>query len=319
MRRAAAPRKRSLTIALAGAAALVALTVAPRSLPVRDSDASAPAAVGALAGSFPHLHRIALLVLENREYGAVIGNRHAPFLSGLARRYALATHYYAIGHPSLPNYLAMTGGSTFEIHHDCNACDSEAPSIVRQLDDAGISWRAYFEGLPRAGFLGRRDERYTKHFNPFVYYTGVRHGADRARILPLADLDAAHLPRFTWIAPDLCHDSHNCSVRSSDSYTARLVREVLGGLGPDGVLFVTWDEGTTREGAFDHRGGGHIALIAAGPMARRHATTRTVGNHYSLLRTIEAAFRLPALGRAGSPSTPLLTGLLERPATAGGG
>ena len=38
------------------------------------------------------------------------------------RRYALARSMYATTHPSLPNYLALTGGSTFGIHSDCTSC-----------------------------------------------------------------------------------------------------------------------------------------------------------------------------------------------------
>jgi phospholipase C len=288
--------------------------------PLFDSDATPPPtpAAGALARRFPHLGRVAVLVLENREYRNVIGTAHAPYLTRLAHRNALATRYYALGHPSLPNYLALTAGSTFDVTRDCNGCDFEKLNLLNQLDNAGISWKAYFEGLPRPGYLGRRHGHYSysKHLNPFVYYTSLAgQAADRSRIVPLRelqrDLQTRRLPRFLWIAPNLCHDSHYCPVRTSDSYVARLVPQVVHALGPHGVLFVTWDEGTTHAGAHGRPGGGHIPLIAVGPAARRGVVVRTVATHYSLLRTLEAGFRLPALGRAGSPSTPLLTGLLR--------
>jgi hypothetical protein len=102
---------------------------------------------------FDRPSRVAVLVLENRSYSEVIGNPQAPYLNGLARRYALATDYYAIGHPSLPNYIALIGGSTFEIRSDCNGCDVEARSLVGQLDAAGLSWKAYFDARSaRTGF-----------------------------------------------------------------------------------------------------------------------------------------------------------------------
>jgi phosphatidylinositol-3-phosphatase len=282
-----------------------------------DSDATPsppPAAVG-LATHFPRLGRVAVLVLENREYRDVMGVRRTPYLTQLARRYALASRYYALGHPSLPNYLALTAGSTFDVRRDCNGCDFEQPSILTQLDSAGISWKAYFEGLPRTGYLGTRHGWYSKHLNPFVYYESLAgHSADRSRIVPLRQLDRdlgqGRVPRFLWIAPNLCHDSHYCSVTSSDSYAARLVPGVLRALGPRGVLFVTWDEGTTHAGAHGAAGGGHVPLIAAGPAARRGAVMRTIATHYSLLRTVEAGLGLPALGQAGAPSTPLLGALL---------
>ena len=58
---------------------------------------------------------IAVVVMENAEYGQVIGGGAAPYIRSLARTYGLATGSYAITHPSLPNYLAFTGGSTFGI------------------------------------------------------------------------------------------------------------------------------------------------------------------------------------------------------------
>jgi phosphatidylinositol-3-phosphatase len=276
-----------------------------------------PPAAGPTAGHFPHIGRVAVLVLENREYGAVIGRRQGHYLTRLARRYALAARYYALGHPSLPNYLGMTAGSTFDVSHDCNGCDFERPSLLNQLDNAGISWKAYFEGLPWPGYLGARLGGYSKHFDPFAYDTRLTsQPADRSRIVPLSqlftDMRAHSLPRFIWIAPNLCHDSHYCSVATSDQFASRLVPRILRTLGPHGVLYLTWDEGTTRAGTHGHRGGGHVALIAAGPASRRGAIVRRLADHYSLLRTIEAGYRLPALGRAGAHSTPLLTGLLRR-------
>jgi phosphatidylinositol-3-phosphatase len=306
---------RALRLQTAAAIAVCLVAFGPDALPAALRDAAPATATG--APRLPRLHRVAVLVLENREYRRVIGSPHAPYLNALARRYSLATRYYAIGHPSLPNYMALTGGSTFEIRHDCNGCDSEAPNLISQLDQAGISWKSYFESLPRPGFLGTRSYRYTKHLNPFVYYRSItRSAADRSRIVPMTrlgrDLRRHRLPRLLWIAPNLCHDSHYCSVRASDRFAAKLVPRLLRRLGPSDVLFVTWDEGTTRRGAHGRPGGGHIALIAAGGAARRHARISTVANHYSLLRTIETGLGLDPLGQAGAPSTPLLGSLLTR-------
>src|SRR3954454_6081188 len=98
--------------------------------------------------------RVAVLVLENRSYGQVIGNRDAPFLNRLARRYALATNYYALAHPSLPNYVALTSGSTRGAMHD-NARRSLARlNLVDELDAARLSWRGGFPSPP-----GTRDPR----------------------------------------------------------------------------------------------------------------------------------------------------------------
>ena len=62
---------------------------------------------------------------------------------------------YAITHPSLPNYLALTGGSTFGIDSDCTDCRvPSATSLADQLSAAHLSWKAYMEDLPHACYRG---------------------------------------------------------------------------------------------------------------------------------------------------------------------
>jgi phosphatidylinositol-3-phosphatase len=271
---------------------------------------------------FPHPGRVAVMVLENRSYGQVIGNRKAPYLNRLARRHALATRYYAITHPSLPNYIALTTGAMAEISTNCAGCATDLPSLVNQLDAAGISWNAYFESIPPdADIAVTPTGSYDKHYNPFIYTESVDgRRIDRSKVVDFRrlrrDLRRGHLPRFSWIAPNVHHDGHEHSLRAADAYAARTVPRVLHALGPDGVLYLTWDEGrrSDRTGVGGSPGGGHVALIAAGGAARRHTRTAIPANHYALLRTIEANFGLPPLGSAGASSTPLLSGLL-RPAS----
>jgi hypothetical protein len=270
---------------------------------------------------FPRLARVAVIVLENRSYEQVIGSPSAPYLNALARRSALATRYYAITHPSLPNYIALTGGSVFEITKNCARCDVSGRNIVGQLDATGRSWKAYFEELDSSGSPGAITQDYNPHYNPFVYYETVRGvSRDRARVVnfdPLPrDLRSGRLADFVWVAPGVHHDGHNSSLLAADRYAARLVPRLLHALGPAGVLYLTWDEGAPSDKRGAHgAGGGRVALIAAGGAARPHTRTAVRADHYALLRTLEAGFGLRALGNAGASSTPLL-GALLRPATA---
>src|SRR5262249_25692950 len=59
-------------------------------------------------GSIPLVSHVFLLVEENHSYNSVIGNPTMPYTNSLAQKYALATHYYADAHPSLPNYFMLT-------------------------------------------------------------------------------------------------------------------------------------------------------------------------------------------------------------------
>jgi hypothetical protein len=168
---------------------------------------------------FPRPSRIALLILENRSYRQVIGNPSAPYLNSLARSGALAIHYYAITHPSLPNYVAMTTGGHAEVSSDCAHCASDGQSLVDQLDAAGVSWRAYFESLPsRLATPYSRAAPYNRHYNPFVY----------TETLKPTDLAAAHITasrRFTTTSSRRrCRTSPGSLPTSSTTGTARLSR-----------------------------------------------------------------------------------------------
>jgi phosphatidylinositol-3-phosphatase len=264
------------------------------------------------------LNRVAVLVLENRSYEQIIGNPSAPYLNKLARRGALATHYYGVTHPSLPNYLALTTGGYQQIKGDCSACRDDGQSLVGQLEAAHISWRAYFESMRHPlSTQFKPGAAYDPHYNPFAYTESLRASDPATDTTSFAalhrDLAARTLPRFAWIAPNVWHDGHNGKLASVDGFARRLVPKIVRALGPHGVLFVTWDEGldSDKRGA-DGAGGGRIPLIALGPAARPHTRVGVAANHYALLRTIEGGFHLNALGHAGDGRTPLLTGLLRR-------
>jgi acid phosphatase len=105
------------------------------------------------------------------------------------------------------------------------------------------------------------------------------------------DLAAGRLPSFSLVVPDLCHDMHDCPVRTGDRWLAAFVRPLLG-LGRS-VVFVVFDEGASSIG-----GGGRVAALALGPLVRPHSRFTGATNHYGLLRTIEEGLGLSLLGRS---------------------
>jgi hypothetical protein len=254
--------------------------------------------------------------MENKEFGEVIGSSSAPFINGLARRYALAQGMYAASHPSLPNYLALTGGSTFGIESDCTGCNVNASSnLATQLSAAHLSWKAYMEDLPHPCFTGASAGEYAKKHDPLVYYNDVRDNPRLcAHIVPLTQLAAdersSRLPTFVWITPNLCHDMHDCAISTGDHFLSSLVPALLRALGPHGLLFLTWDEGSSNAGCCRLASGGHVATIVAGPGARRGAQLTARTDHYSMLQTIEDTLGLPRLRNAACTCTPSLNPLL---------
>ena len=274
-------------------------------------------AVAKIRGGAPA--HIAVIVMENEDYRDIIGSPSTPFINRLARRSALAQRMFATTHPSLPNYLALTGGATFGITSDCTSCHVAARGLGDQLSAAGVSWRAYMEDLPHPCFHGDSAGDYAKKHDPFVYYDHIASTpAQCDHVVPMRELANAErtdtLPRFVWITPNLCHDMHDCDPATGDRFLARLVPPLLRALGRNGLLFLTWDEGSDSDGDGCCRlaAGGHIATILAGPGARAGAVLRTPVDQYSELQTIEDLLRLPRLRGAACPCTPSLQPLLAR-------
>jgi acid phosphatase len=254
----------------------------------------------------PAFKHIFVVVLENKAYERVLGNDQAPYLNTLARQYGLAANYYAILHPSLPNYLALTGGDTFGITSDCTDCTVAQPNLVDQLEAAGKSWKAYMEGMPRPCFVGDDGDLYRQKHNPFIYYDDVRTNPARcARIVPFtqfaADARANTLPDFVWITPDMCNDTHDCPLSAGDTWLKTWVPAILDtpAWQDNGVLFITFDEGQGAGGCCQNAAGGRIATLVISPLVRPGFRSDVPYTHYALLRTIEAAWGLPPLGQAG--------------------
>lgn len=265
------------------------------------SDAATPPAARVVQGP-PGSHTV-LIVLENREFDEVIGAPDAPYLNQLAAQGALAVNYHAITHPSLPNYLALAGGSTFGIDEDCTDCLASGPNLATQLAAAGKSWRAYMGAMPSPCFAGAEAGEYAKRHNPFMYFPSVAsdlslcaHDVPETQLR--ADLAGGHLPAFAWISPGLCDDAHSCAFGSADRYLRGVVPKLLSALGPDGLLAITFDEGTTNSSCCDGAAGGRIATILLGPRVLKGARLQDAYSQYSLLATIEDRFGIARLRNA---------------------
>jgi hypothetical protein len=255
--------------------------------------------------------------MENEEASAVIGNPQTPYINRLARRGGLATRSYAIRHPSLPNYLALTSGSTHGVTSDCTSCHVQGPSIADQLDAAHRSWRAYMEDLAKPCFRGASAGGYAKKHDPFMYYDSVAGNPSRCRrVVPFTalarDLRRGAMPAYAFISPNLCHDGHDCGIQEADRFLSGLVPALLRALGPHGYLVLTWDEGSSDEGCCGTAHGGRIATVVVGPDVRAGARDARPVDHYGVLATVEDSLGLPRLGAAADPVHGTLQGLFVR-------
>jgi phosphatidylinositol-3-phosphatase len=265
--------------------------------------------------------RVIVVVEENHAATDVIGSPSAPFLTSLARQGTLLTSFFATTHPSLPNYIAMLGGDTFGIDRNCTDCTVAAPSLVDQLEAAGIDWRAYMQGLPELCSDASRDGAYVKKHNPFMYFQGIRRSAERCgKVVPFeefdADVAAGRLPQFVFVTPDLEHDMHDGPVSVADAWLRDFVQRLRASSAwrEDTRLVVTFDEGNHGDDAGCCGGlaaGGRVAAVVIGPRVPA-GQDPTAYSHYSLLRSIETLFGLSYLGHAADPATAPIPSVAHR-------
>jgi phosphatidylinositol-3-phosphatase len=266
------------------------------------------------ANSYEHIF---VVVFENHGYGSIVGSGAAPTFNRLIRTGALATNYHAVAHPSLPNYLAMVGGSTFGITSDCSpsTCPVHASNLGSLLSSHGRTWRAYMESMPaRCGTTSSGG--YAAKHDPFVYFDSVRTTSLCRNVVPYGQLaldlrSNSTTPRLAFVTPNLCHDMHDCSIATGDAWLGGFSKIVMGSAAwtaHRSLLIVTFDED-------DGSSSNHVLTFAIGSPIRRSVAAggrSAIGySHYSLLRTIEYYLGVATLGRKDAGSS-VMTGLIPR-------
>jgi phosphatidylinositol-3-phosphatase len=93
-----------------------------------------------------HLDHVFVIIMENHGYQQILNNPNEPYLNSLiaSGKVNLATNYFAVGHPSLTNYLEVVGGSNFGVRsdnapswHDANCSPNLATGIVNADNGGG--------------------------------------------------------------------------------------------------------------------------------------------------------------------------------------
>ena len=234
----------------------------------------------------PAPSHVFLIVMENRSYSQAIASSYP---AQLATQYGFTANYHGISHPSLPNYLALTSGSTWGVADD-GFHALPAGGLGAQLTAAGIDWRAYMEGMTKGCFDS--PSPYALKHNPFAYYGS----ACPPQVVPFSQFAtdmAGAVPRFVWITPDLCHDGHDCSDGAANAWLAPTVGTILAtdAWQQNGVLFITWDEGEDSSNS--------VLTLVIHPDPLVHQSNQAY-DHYSLLATVEDLLGVARLGQAAS-------------------
>jgi hypothetical protein len=177
--------------------------------------ATAAGKTGPKAGGHAFEH-VFVIMLENHSQSSVIDDANAPYITSLAHKYGMAANYYGVTHPSEPNYVAAISGSNWGINDDRPTNTYNHLNIVDQLEAHHLSWAAYMETMPSAGFTGTQYPAnaalYVNKHNPFVLFDDIRSNPARlAKIKPytaFANDMKAKIPNYVWITPNQCHDMH---------------------------------------------------------------------------------------------------------------
>ena len=250
---------------------------------------TAPASARPLhrAGSAP----IVLIVMENHEYGSIVGSSKAPWLNHtFIPRGTLFTHYHATHHPSLPNYLAMTSGTSNGCRSDeCPRATYTTDNLFRQLSRAGIGWVAWMESMPSRCALQSSGTYAVKH-NPPAYYATLFPRMCRTRDRRYPGTLPTTLRPFTFVTPNICHDMHDCSIATGDRWLQARIPPLWQ---RGAIVIITFDEGSSGLGS-----GGHVMMAMAGahvPGGRRNGHAY---NHFGLLAGLERWYGFPRLHRA---------------------
>src|SRR6478672_9805720 len=138
-----------------------------------------PAGTASAASSrsdLKNFQHVWVIMMENTGFDALIGNPNAPWINQAAATYGLATSAFGVTHPSQPNYIASTSGSTNGVADD-NDTTIDVPNIVDQMESRGKSWKAYMQAYslcvtPLDHACG--NQLYERKHNPFNSYEDVQ-------------------------------------------------------------------------------------------------------------------------------------------------
>ena len=233
--------------------------------------------------------------MENHSFEEIIGSSAAPYINQLAAQHGVAGNFHAEAHPSLPNYIAMTSGSTQGIADDDDPSSHplDVPSLFSLLPGGGS--RSLLESMP--GNCARSDSGdYAVRHNPQAYYVNL--GGDCARFnVPLAEPPDVSA-RFTFVTPNLVHDMHNGTVSDGDTWLSTFMPKLLSSqeyAGGRTAVFLTWDEDDSILGPGDN----HIPTLVIAPSVPPGTRVIARLDHYAMLRATQEMLGLePLLGAA---------------------
>jgi acid phosphatase len=267
-------------------------TVAIATMALAGAALTAAAPQAQAATTVPRFDHIVLVMFENKASSQITA-ASAPYFTALAAQGASFTQSYAITHPSQPNYIALFSGGTQGVTSDSCPKTFSVDNLGAQLIGAGLSFKGYSESMPSNGYTGCSSGTYMRKHNSWVDFSNV----PAAGNLTYASFpaDYATLPTVSFVTPNMCNDMHDCSIGTGNGW----LQSHLDGYAQwakthNSLLIVTFDEDNSLSL-------NHIHTTFAGAHVKVGSYPGKI-THYTVLRTIESAYGLSALGGAAGVS-----------------
>lgn len=259
---------------------------------------------GTAPNPVPAYSHIVVVIGENTSASSVFGSSSAPYINALAAVGAKFTNSFALFHPSQPNYIALYSGSNQGVTNDDYITTKyTTANLGKELIDAGKTYITYSEDLPSVGYDGSSSGLYYRKHNPAANWMGT--GTNQIptttnQPYTAFPLDYNNLPSVSFVVPNQCNDGHdicapfNNSVLQYDNWIqTHLDAYKQWAVNNNSLLIVTYDED-------EFTSTNKIATVFYGANVAPGTYSQTI-NHYTILRTIEEAFRLTT--HAGNAAT----------------
>lgn len=254
----------------------------------------------------PHVMTI---MMENTDYSQFAGSAAMPYLNELSHQYANFTNAYGWTYPSLPNYLELLGGSDDgTAGRDCDITDPGCsgftnPTLVTQLEQAGIPWNAYYQGDSSGCDQSDGGGNYPYWHNAFRYFADF--SAQCSHISNFSDLlsnlSSRHAAPFQWVVPDLVNSGGDSgTMASGDSWLNGELPKIMdtSWYRQGGQIVILYDTGYEDGGGVNGSSGGQIPMVVVSAHTRGMGSVSTPVNTAGVLRSIEHAYGLSYLGDA---------------------
>ncbi|KAF7159427.1 hypothetical protein CNMCM6106_006700 [Aspergillus hiratsukae] len=244
--------------------------------------------------------------LENTDYSSASGD---PNQQWLASQGIKLTNYFAIAHPSEPNYCAAAAGDDFGMDNDnFNQIPTNVSTVADLLNTKGISWGEYQEALPHPGFQGFNYSNqktyandYVRKHSPLILFDQITNNDTALSQIKnftnfYDDLNNQKLPQWAFITPNMTNDAHDTNVTFASEWLRGFVTELKNNsyFWDNALLLLTFDESETyglQNRVFSILLGGAVPADLVG------TTDDTFYTHYSTIATVSANWGLPSLGR----------------------